>query len=611
MRQCLEDIEGSRIGKDDPAQSTPVDAAVGLDHLRPVLANARIGAVSRLQHLVADAIGIYDHHAPRLQRSTDCRFSRADSTADENESLLHRCPTIPWCHMFLDTNQWERRFGQIVKATAWLTLVYAVTVAVFRGDLIDPDHPSRVDPSFFVALAASGVFVIAITVLPRRFILQRRSLVVESVALIGSALTMTSVGFTGGPDSTYVLLSFTPILFGGLLGTFRIALVTAAFSGSLLLVQSIPFPPGYKIMTTAIPLIMYILVGLTFSQARRLLVAEALRATATAQAFEAAKIRLSRLEHANDLLTRLSTLADSRELNPIEVGDAALEGLTRILPVNAGMAALASDQGPVIVARRGVESPDDAKSTIPLRVGDREVGVVIVNTDEPLTADEIEHAEESLRPVALAFANVQLLQDIARRAIQEERARLARELHDEIGPSLASLGLAVDLAILQNPSEPALSGHLQSLRDSVGGLVEEIRATVADLREDEQPSLIEAIKETALQLTIDDITVEVILDERRPPRPSVAGDIAAVISESLRNAVRHAGASKITIEGICDFDSGEITVLDDGTGFEPSGVPAGHFGLIGMRERADKIGASLEVSTGKQGTAVTISWGSK
>ena len=382
--------------------------------------------------------------------------------------------------MFLDTNQWERRFGQIVKIVAWVLLIFAVAAAVRLDEVVDPNNANRIEPSFFVALAASGIFVVAITVLPRRYILQRRRLVVESVALIGSALTMTSVGFTGGPESTYVLLSYTPILFGSLLGTFRIGLATAAFSSSLLLVQSIPLQPGDDIIGTAGPMVMYFLVGLTFSQARRLLVAEALRATASAQAFEAAQIKLSRLEHANELLTRLSTLADSRELNPIEVGDAALEGLTRILPLNSGMTALASEQGPVIVARRGAESPEDAKSTIPLRVGDRDVGLVMVSTDEPLTSDQLEQAEESLRPVALAFANVQLLQDIARRAIQEERARLARELHDEIGPSLASLGLAVDLAILQNPTEPSLSGHLQNLRNSVGGLVVEIRATVAD-----------------------------------------------------------------------------------------------------------------------------------
>ena len=508
--------------------------------------------------------------------------------------------------MFLDTNHWERRFGQILKALAWVTLAFAIGASVKRGDFLDGQS---VRPGSLVAMAASGAFVIAITVLPQRFILERRRLVVEAVALLGSALTMTSIGFTNElGSSTYILLSFTPILFGSLFGTLRISLATAAFSASLLVVGAIPIDLNSDALVVFVA-VMYFLIALTFSQARRILVAEALRATATAQAFEEAQLRLSRLEHANDLLTRLSTLADSRELNPIEVGDAALDGLTRILPMNSGITALASDQGPVIVARRGAESPDDATTMIPLRVGDREVGLVTVSSDEPLSNDQRDLAEESLRPIALAFANVQLLQDIAKRAIHEERSRLARELHDEIGPSLASLGLAVDIAILQNNSEPDMSSHLKSLRSSVGGLVEEIRATVADLREDQQPSLVESIKDTAQQFPTKDIMLDFRLDERRPPRPSIAGDVSAVISEAFRNAIRHSEASTITIHGTSDFDIGDVTVHDNGKGFSPDSVPPGHYGLIGMQERVDKIGASLNVTTGKQGTAVTITWG--
>ena len=283
--------------------------------------------------------------------------------------------------MFLNSNRWERRFDQIVKAVAWVTLTYGFFYSLRN----DPQFPGQIDAKTLTAFGFAGVYVIALTVIPGRFMMQRRRLVVETVTLIGSALAMTAVSLTGGAHSPYVLLSFTPILYGSFFGAFRIGLATAAFSASLLLVQTFPFEQAETVQTMVRASALYFLVGLTFSQARRLLVAEVLRASATAQAFEQAQLRLSRLEHANDLLTRLSTLADSRELNPIEVGDAALEGLTRILPINSGMTALASDQGPVIVARRGAESPDDAKSNIPLQIGDREVGLVTITTDEPLT----------------------------------------------------------------------------------------------------------------------------------------------------------------------------------------------------------------------------------
>ncbi len=506
--------------------------------------------------------------------------------------------------MFLDTNIWQRRFDRIMKAAVWLALLKG-SYETFAVTALD----AKIDPGSFTALAASVTYAVILTFIPRGFMLQPRRIVVESVALVGSALTMAAVSLTGGIASPYLLLSLTPIIFGSFFGAFRIGLATAGFASILLVVQTIPFEDGTVPITEAI--LLYFLVAMTFAQAQRLLVAEVLRASASAQAFEEAQMRLSRLEHANDLLTRLATLTDSRELNPIEVGEAALDGLTRILPIKAGITALAGDQGLVIVARYGTESAADSKSTIPLRVGDREVGLVTVSTEVPLTEDELKHAQESLRPVALAFANVQLLQDIARRAIREERARISRELHDEIGPSLASLGLAVDLAILQNPSEPAMASHLQHLRDSVGGLVEEIRATVADLREPEQPSLIEAIKDIAQEPISDDIHIEVKLDELRPPRPSIAGDVTSIIIEAMRNALRHSRASTITIHGTSDFDTGDVTVHDDGVGFVADRIPSGHFGLIGMQERTDKIGASLNVSTGKQGTAVTITWGPK
>ena len=234
--------------------------------------------------------------------------------------------------MFLESNRWERRFDQIVKAVAWVTLTYGFVYSLRN----DPQFPSQIDVKTLTAFGFAGVYVVALTVIPRRFMMQRRRLVVETVTLIGSALAMTAVSLTGGAHSPYVLLSFTPILYGSFFGAFRIGLATAAFSASLLLVQTYPFEQAETVQTMVRAVGLYFLVGLTFSQARRLLVAEVLRASATAQAFEQAQLRLSRLEHANDLLTRLSTLADSRELNPIEVGDAALDGLTRILPINSG-----------------------------------------------------------------------------------------------------------------------------------------------------------------------------------------------------------------------------------------------------------------------------------
>ena len=117
-----------------------------------------------------------------------------------------------------------------------------------------------------------------------------------------------------------------------------------------------------------------------------------------------------------------------------------------------------------------------------------------------MTRPQHQSIEAVLQPATLAFSNVLLLQQIARTAIREERTRLARELHDDIGPSLASLGLSLDMAILQHPDVPELTGHLAGLRSSVTDLVEEVRDTVAGLREAEPISL----HEEAVKLCAED-----------------------------------------------------------------------------------------------------------
>jgi signal transduction histidine kinase len=217
--------------------------------------------------------------------------------------------------------------------------------------------------------------------------------------------------------------------------------------------------------------------------------------------------------------------------------------------------------------------------------------------------------EEILQSVALSFANILLLQDIARRAIQEERIRLARELHDEIGPSLASLGLSLDMAMLQNPESPELTTQLGGLRSSVTDLVEEVRDTVAGLREAEPISLHEQAVMLCAEHPDELPKVTTALRENRPPPIELGAEIASIMSEAVRNARRHADAHMVTINGYVNHESGEVSITDDGAGFDIKRNFKGHFGLIGMRERAEKIGARFDIRSSPAGTTVTVRWG--
>jgi nitrate/nitrite-specific signal transduction histidine kinase len=94
-------------------------------------------------------------------------------------------------------------------------------------------------------------------------------------------------------------------------------------------------------------------------------------------------------------------------------------------------------EGPVILASRGVPPQDPHQYGVPLSTADSIVGTLELLSPESLSKPELIDIEAFVQPVSIAFANLQLLQSIVGSAVAEERIRLAREMHDDIGPSLA------------------------------------------------------------------------------------------------------------------------------------------------------------------------------
>ncbi len=499
----------------------------------------------------------------------------------------------------MDTSaSWEDRFERVVQVLYWLTLAIGVFLVFFK---------IGTEPRAYGAVGLCGAYVVFISVLPGK--LARRDLIRQTVIVLGAASSMTAVGLTGGLDSPFLLFALIPVLDSAVVGGFRAGLGAAALSAGILTSLVLPInDPNWAILIQWV--VLFLLVAVTFGYANRLLLQQGIQFTALAAATAETSSRLERLETAHALLTRLAAQAEAAELNPIEVGNAALESARVIVPFAAANVSLASDSGPVVVARMG-DAPDHSETTlVSLRVGEREVGSVVLATDREVTQRQKESLDAALQPAGLAFANVLLLQSIARTAIKEERTRLARDLHDDIGPSLASLGLALDLAGLQHHAEPVLAAHLQDLRDSVGSLVENVRTTVADLRvPGEVPSLREVVFDIIRGRPGSQPAVLFQLNERHQARPSIAADINAIVTEVVRNAIRHADASTITIRGTVDFESGAIEIADDGSGFQADTVPPGHYGLIGIRERATRIKADVRMDSTSAGTTFLIRWG--
>jgi signal transduction histidine kinase len=82
-----------------------------------------------------------------------------------------------------------------------------------------------------------------------------------------------------------------------------------------------------------------------------------------------------------------------------------------------------------------------------------------------------------------------------------------------------------------------------------------------------------------------------------------------ITQESLNNVAKHALASEVVVELICDHEGARLSVKDNGGGFDPLAIPAGHLGIGIMRERAQKIGANLKIDSEiGRGTQVYLSW---
>jgi len=493
---------------------------------------------------------------------------------------------------------WEFRVHRSITIGQFVALVVAVVIDLVTTATLSPS---------LIAMAVATFYVIGTAAVPESW--YRIRFGAESITLFGAFLTITAVTLTGGIGSPYLLLSMGPPIFATIYGGLRTGLMTGFLSAGLL--GLITLADGLTLLDALPGVGLYLVFVLLVSVIRKLLADIHQQATTLAEDVESATQRLESLEEIHSVLLRLSEDISAGRLNAVEVAADTLEAILARIPGSSGRLVLEDEEGPVVLASRGVP-PDLAQSyQVPLSTVDASVGSLELLTPESLSRADLIDIETFVQPVSIAFANLRLLQDIVGSAVAEERIRLAREMHDEIGPSLASLGLALDMAAMQQAQHPELAGDLKVLRTNVTKLVEDVRASVADLRSAPGPTLTARLLQSTALLDGNPLVV-VDLDERRPPRPAVIGDLTSILTEATRNAYIHSGGSKVLVSGRIDRSHGVCSVIDDGAGFDPSREPEGHFGLIGMRERAEKIGAKINFqSTPGEGTTVTIEWGNR
>jgi signal transduction histidine kinase len=185
------------------------------------------------------------------------------------------------------------------------------------------------------------------------------------------------------------------------------------------------------------------------------------------------------------------------------------------------------------------------------------------------------------------------------RAQEEERERVALELHDGLGQVLTSISLFA--SDLEDQVPPAAKPRAVRVTELVRRAIGDSRKLVWSLRppELERLGLVPAIRRLAEEVSIAELPVDLheeIGDLRLPPESEAV--VYRVVQEAVHNAQKHSRACVISI--LMRRKDGMLTALveDNGRGFEPESVPAGRgLGLVGMRERAELVDGALVVES--------------
>ena len=248
----------------------------------------------------------------------------------------------------------------------------------------------------------------------------------------------------------------------------------------------------------------------------------------------------------------------------------------------------------------------------PLRAPDAQLGVLSVmgHAGQSFSDEEIALLSGISNHIAVAVENVRLQEQASQIAIQAERRRLARDLHDSVTQSLHSLVLSADTAsfLLAHEQYTALQGSLSRLSNSATQALKEMRLLLYELHLDDTAplSLERALKERLAAVEQHaGIKVEFDFDKQAVIPEGWDAELYYLAIEALNNALRHARATQVTVCLRASGDWLELQVTDDGKGFDPARANSGGMGLQNMRERARRLGGELTIdSTPGIGTRV-------
>ena len=269
-----------------------------------------------------------------------------------------------------------------------------------------------------------------------------------------------------------------------------------------------------------------------------------------------------------------------------------------------------------VLRSRANELDWKSATSVPLRIQGRAVGALTCYTNKatPMAASDLSLLATIADQVAVAVENARLYAQSRQVATLEERARLARELHDSVTQALFSMTLhtrAAQLSAIREGNGPdaPLSRSLEQLHDLTQGALAEMRALIFELRPgalSEEGLAAALMKHTAAVSAREGIQIVVDApDERLGLDAEVEEHLYRLSQEALHNVVKHASATRVDIR-LCWDENGAtvLEIVDDGKGFDSASMNPGHMGLRTMSDRVQQIEGTFEVISNPGGGTI-------
>ena len=215
---------------------------------------------------------------------------------------------------------------------------------------------------------------------------------------------------------------------------------------------------------------------------------------------------------------------------------------------------------------------------------------------------------------ALLIQNARLMVQVEYQAVVDERTRLAREIHDGLAQTLAFL--KIQAAQMQNflarGETEKLTNTLQANYRTLSDAYVDARQAIDNLRRVPTNNLRDWIGQVAADFEqVNSQKVNLVIEEFSSEYPiNIQAQLIRIVQEALSNVRKHSGATSVSITGNHTPDSYLIEIKDNGRGFSPQDNNAdgsSHYGLRGMRERSESIGADFQIiSQAGQGTCISV-----